>query len=397
MNKRIKRNTPALVEQTLANYGWWDAVSFLLISHRLRQVSYEAWRTGEVACLEDVVAGNPQRMVEMLEAALLHAQSMGLITASTTWGGWGKQSGQTLHLFHDDAINARFQVRLSPKVGRPQLDLFMDAPHIILLNRLRQALLNRSPECSSLFDRALDEIANEPALVQLDAIRAAMDTAHIENPSAWLTRLNEVIAPAARDEFAHRSIDIMAPLWRAAAAAMAAIPFSPEQPENHASQAFLLAHAWEQCLASVQQVPDWFEQASLHKRRITALSAMRDQEAERIAWMMYCWFCPNAAATALAEADLHACGLHGLWQQFSQLEHEPCIEDFPALIALQNQSDGDQAPIIEDARQTLGWQHYQQIITLLTSEQHGDADIALRSALKTSSAWLFQVFMASQH
>jgi len=47
-----------------------------------------------------------------------------------------------------------------------------------------------------LFDRALDEIANEPALAQLDAIRAAMGTAHIENPSAWLTRLNEVIAPA---------------------------------------------------------------------------------------------------------------------------------------------------------------------------------------------------------
>jgi len=96
------------------------------------------------------VAGNPQRMVEMLEAALLHAKSMGLISEPTSWSGWGKQAGQTLRLFRDNDVNARFQIRLSPEKNKPQLDLFMDAPHIILLNRLRQAMLNRSPECSAL-------------------------------------------------------------------------------------------------------------------------------------------------------------------------------------------------------------------------------------------------------
>ena len=395
MHERIRRNTPALVEQTLASHGAWDAVSFLLTSHRLRQTDYEAWRMGETACLEDAIAGNPQRIVEMLEAAMQHAKSMRLTSAPTTWNGWGKEAGITLRLFHDDDINARFQLRLTPEADRPQLDLFMDAPHIVLLNSLRQAMLNRNPEQDALFDRAMDELANEPALARLDAIRAAMAAPSLENPVAWLDHLNAVVAPAARDEFPHRSMDLMAPLWRSAADAMLHIPFDSEQPDRHASQAFLLAHAWEQCLASVAQVAHWFEHAPLHERRIAALSAMRDHEAERDAWMMYCWFCPDAAATALSAADLHTCGLHRLWQDFSQLECEPGCEDFPALIALQYQSDADQPPVFEHARPTRGWRHYQQIIALQTSEQRGETDIDLRSALKADSPWLFQAFMAA--
>jgi len=396
MHERIRRNTPALVEQTLASYGAWDAVSFLLTSHRLRQTDYEAWRMGEIVCLENAIAGNPQRMVEMLEAAMQHAKSMRLTSAPTTWNGWGKQAGQTLRLFHDDGINARFQLRLTPEADRPQLDLFMDAPHIVLLNRLRQAMLNRSPDKDALFDRAMDEIANEPALARLDTIRAAMAAPSLEHPRAWLDHLNTVVAPAARDEFPHRSMDLMAPLWRSAADAMLHIPFDPEQPDRHASQAFLLAHAWEQCLASVELVPHWFEHAALHERRIAALSAMHNHEAERAAWMMFCWFCPDAAATALDQADLHACGLHGLWQDFSQLECEPDCEDFPALVALQYPSDARQSPVFKHARATQGWRHYQQIIALQTSEQHGDTDIDLRSALKADSSWLFQAFMAAR-
>ncbi|MDQ6970301.1 MAG: hypothetical protein Q9M16_07320 [Mariprofundus sp.] len=396
MNEQIKRNTPALVEQTLANYGAWDAVSFLLISHHLRQTSYEAWRMGEVTCLEDVLTGNPQHILDMLDTALRHATSMHLISTPTTWSGWGNKAEQTLRLFHDDSINARFQQRLSPSADRPQLDLFMDAPQVILLNSLRQALLKRSPECDALFDRAMDEIPHEAALVRLDIIRAAMGTSAIDRPVAWLTYLNEVIAPTARDEFSHRSMDIMAPLWRTAAHAMQPIPFDPDRPDNHASYAFLLAHDWEQCLASLEQIPDCFEQAGLYDRRIATLAAMREHQAERAAWIMYCWFCPDAATTALEQADLHACGLHGLWQDFSQLENEQNIGDFPALIALMNLSPDDQTIIFEHAGHTTGFQHYQQVLALLASEQQGDTDIERRSALKESSPWLFQVFMASR-
>ncbi|MDX8390742.1 MAG: hypothetical protein R8M38_09660 [Mariprofundaceae bacterium] len=391
MDERIRRNIPALVERTLANYGAWDAVSFLLLSHSLKQSAYEKWRMGEVAYLEDAVTSNDQRVLDMLEIGLEHARGMGLCSAVMTWHGWGV--AHPLQLFRDQEMNAKFQVRLAPKKNRRQLDLFMDAPHIVLLNRVRQALLNRSPERESLFDRAMNELASEPALIRLDAIRTAITTPRIDHPIAWFDHLTDVIMPAALDEFPHRSMDIMASLWRTAANAMVHIDFDPERPSHHASQAFLHANAWESCLESVAQIPRWFEHADLHDRRIAALSGMHEHEAETEAWMIYCWCCPNAAKAALIKADLYGCGLHRLWKQFSQLDPKQNIEDFPALIALQKQLNDKQPVIFEYAQDTLGWHHYQQMTSLLASEQHGEANIPLRTALKTSSPWLFHTFL----
>jgi len=401
MDDHIWRDTPALVEETLATYGMWDAVSFLLLSHSLRQSDYETWRMGDAACLQDVITGSKQDALDMLETALRHARSLDLTSAALTWTGWGKQSGKTLRLFYDHQLNAKFQLCFSPRTDRPQLDLFMDAPHTILLNRLRQALLNRSPEYDALLHRAQHEIAEEPALARLGIIRKALLIPSIENPAAWFTHLNETIAPAAREEFSRNHTDIMAPLWRAVAAAMRHISFNPARPDQHSSRALLLARDWEQCLESVAQVPDWFKHPGLHERRIAALSAMREYEAERAAWMLYCWHRPDTAAialdTALGGANLHRCGLHGVWQQFSQMETEPDTEDFPALIALRFGANTAQSSIFEQATHTPGWRHYRQITELLSSEQHGDADIERRSDLKAGSPWLFQAFMATRH
>ncbi|MDQ6992659.1 MAG: hypothetical protein Q9M31_04235 [Mariprofundus sp.] len=393
MYEKIKRNTPALVEQTLANHGEWDAVTFLLISHRLRQSDYEAWRIGEVSCLEKVIAGNQTRMIAMLDTALAHGISMGLIQSPISWLGWGKQSGKKLRLFDDEQTNNRFQLRLAPKADRPQLDLFMDAPHTLLLNRLRQALLARSPEQNSLFDRALSEISNEPALARLDAIRAAMNQSSIDKALGWLHYLNEVINPAVSDEFPRHTLDIMAPLWRQAATALLADPFDPAQPLNHASAVWMQAHAWEACLSSIAQVPNWHHHPYLHALRIEALSAMGHYEQVRCAYMLYCWLSPEMATKAMNQDELQACGLQRQWLQFIALENAPSIADFPAMVALQYGQAFDDA--FTHAHHTDGYRHYQLLCELLDHEKRSkEIDIALRSSLKHASPWLFHAFMA---
>jgi len=397
MPQQIARNTPALVDQTVASYGSWDAVVFLLTSHHLQQRAYEAWRMGEVAWLEDAITGNAQAIVRMLELALSYGQSIGLIAAPINWSGWGKHANQRLHLFRDEAVNTKFQLRLSPDGNRRQLDLFMDAPHTVLLNQLRQAMRKRDPQQNTLFDRAFNTIANESALARLDAIRSAMTTENIADPLAWFSHLNETIAPAADDEFAQQSIDIMAPMWRTAADALAQVAFNPLQPDLHASQALLLAHDWQRCLTTTTQIPHWFAYAPLHARRIAALSAMREQQPLRAAWMAYCWHFPDAACIALDQADLHGCGLHGAWQQFSQLEQQPDIADFPALAAILAPSDFYPPTMFVNEKETEGWQHYQQVIALQQQERHSGTNITQRSALKASSPWLLQAYMASRH
>ncbi len=396
MDNHIWRDTPALVEETLATYGMWDAVSFLLLSHRLRQSNYEAWRMGDAACLQDVISGSKQDALEMLEAALLHTRSLDLASAAFTWSGWGKQSGKTLQLFYDHQLNARFQRCFSPRSNRPQLDLFMDAPHTILRNRLRQALLDRSDEYDALLHRAQHEIAEEPALARLNIIRNALLSPRIEDPVAWFIHLNETVAPAAHEEFSHRAIDIMAPLWRALANAMRDTPFNPAHPEQHASHALLLAHDWEDCQAQVLQIPNWHAYPCLHERRIAALASMREHDMEIAGWMVYCWCHPDSASQSLDQADLHGCGLHRLWQQFSQLETAPGVEYFPALIALRCGANTPQSTIFEHAAHTSGWRSYQQLTELLAREQGNGIDISGRSALQKRSPWLFQAFMATR-
>jgi len=352
---------------------------------------------GEVAWLEDAMVGSPQDVVAMLKVALSYGQSIGLIAEAISWHGWGNHANQTLRLFRDDTLNSRFQLRLSPDSNRRQLDLFMDAPHIVLLNQLRQAMRNRDPQQSTLFDRAFSTIADDPALARLDTIRVAMATTTITDPLAWFNHLNAAIAPAAHDEFSQQSIDIMAPIWRTTADAMTQITFDPLRPDLHTSQALLLARDWEPCIDSILQIPHWFKYAALHARRITALSAICEPQSLRAAWMAYCWHCPDAAATALNQADLHSCGLHGAWQQFSQLEHNPSIEDFPALAAILAPSDSHPPSSLMDEQQTKGQHHYQQVIALQQQERHHGTDITRRSTLKSSSPWLLQAYMASHH
>ncbi|MDQ6972908.1 MAG: hypothetical protein Q9M30_09680 [Mariprofundaceae bacterium] len=393
-DEKIRRSAPALVEQTLAEHGAWDMVSFLLTCHRLRQADYEAWRMGAVECLEDVITGNRQRIMEMLQSALAHANSMGLVDTLITWHGWGRLAGQTLRLFHDDETNRQFHLLLSPRQDRAQLDLFMDAPHTLLLNRLRRAMQERSPELGKLFDRALDEIPNEPALARLDVIRAAMNRHPMGEPMPWFRYLEEVIAPAAADEFPGSDLDIIAPLWRDVAGAMAQLPFDAQQATIHSSEAWLRAHAWEDCLSSIEQVPHWHVYPCLHERRIAALSCMGDHDSVRRAWMLYCWLCPGAAATALDDADLKSCGLQRLWQQFSQLETAQPADDFPALIALHLRHEEEPDDAFAYACHTPGWHHYRMLCDLLASEKNGMADVKLRRSLKVASPWLFYAFMA---
>jgi len=392
IHDKIKRNAPAQVEQTLAEHGAWDAVLFLLTTHRLRQADYEAWRLGESGCLEDLIAGNSTRVVAMLDAAMAHATAMGLVRSQIGWQGWGGCSGQTLRLFHDDAINSRFQFRLSPKEDRPQLDLFMDTPHTVLLNRLRQALLERSPMLDTLFDRAFDEMPNEPALARLDAIRAAM---HQQDDDLFdrYHYLNAVVAPIASDEFARGSLDIMAPLWRALASAMTTMPFDPEQPDVHASEAWRRAHAWHECLDSMAQIPDWYLYPGLHQRRIVTLTCMGKQERVRDAWMLYCWHCPESAPAALDAAELKLCGLHRLWEQCSQQETFPGVEYFPALVALYYAS-GDEIEFEHTDGDSEGRLSFKLIRQLLISEQDCEVNAELRHELKRLSPWLFHAYMA---
>ncbi|MDQ6951029.1 MAG: hypothetical protein Q9M26_05135 [Mariprofundales bacterium] len=389
---QIQRDTPALVEQTLASHGGWDAVAYLLTNHYLPSEEYEAWRMGEVAFLEETQINGQPQLLERLDAALAYAQAMGLEIKPKTWHGWGNIAGQPLRLFRDEKTNRRFQLRLVPKAARMQLDLFMDAPQTMMLDRLRQMVLQRNHAVATLFAQARDQLGNHASLTKLEAIHTAMEGLEITQPVAWFDYLDRVIAPAAAEEFPRRANDIMLPLWRAVAQAMASLPLDP----HHASEAWLRAQSWQQCLASIAHTPDWHTHARLHRCRIAALTAMGEQTAAQQAWMLFCWLQPNDAASALEQSDLHACALQRYWQQFTQFDPALGTEDFPALMALYGKLETVSPAEFALAAPTPGWHHYQRIQDLLRHESPSAPDPNRRRALKASSPELFQAFMATR-
>ncbi len=386
------------MEQSVADRGHWDAVTFLLTCRLLRQRDYAAWCSGQITALEAAIDADPRWLDALLTTAMRYAeQQLKLTSIETTWRPWGDTDGDPLRLFHNDAQNQRFQKRLAPRRNRRQLDLFLDTPRTILLNRLRSAVRNRSADYHRLMRRARAELGNAPALTRLEAIHDALENETVADPIRWLERLMRVVIPAAKEEFPTGEYDVASPLWRAAAAAMVDLPFDPAHPEYHASYPLLQARDWEECLAAVDRVADWTAYPPLHHRRITALSAMGDHQAAREGWMLFCWLHPDAAASALATTDLRPDGLHGVWRQFTQLE-SACgedaiaISDFPALIALRYPLQTE-PPLFAHAGGTIGWRHYQLLNRLSAAEQRGAPDIALRQSLKQNSPGLLRAFL----
>jgi hypothetical protein len=396
MNQSIEFNTPAQVEQTLAAYGCWDVVNFLLTCNILKQEGYEAWRVGEHGCLEDALKVDLQYLFQLLDTAFAHARNLGLDQTSVEWNGWGDMGGKTLRLFHNDKYQQQFLMRLSPKRDRPQLDLFMDTSRNVLLNQIRTALLERSADLDSLFDRAFEEDPNDGELINLDVVRAVMQAQEVGNPIQWQNRLEKTIEPIVRELFPYRADDILAPLWRRMARAVEHLPFEPRFANFHASVAWFRARAWEQTLKSIENSPAWVQYPVLHQRRIAALIAMHEESRVRGACFDICWHCSDHAEETFSSLDLCNCGLDRLWQSFLHLAHEPEAEIFPVWIKLGNA--GSLAVQFSDSSdETKGRKLFDLATELVISEAEKGEDMELRHQLKEYNPWLLQVYLSSKY
>jgi len=402
MLDKQQHDTAAWVDQTLASHGAWDAVCFLLTIGRLSQENYEAWRLGEVETLEDVVSGSPKRIVEMLKLGLMHAKQRGLHVAEKSWQGWGEKVGQNMRLFADDALNAYFSCVYSPAEDRSQLDLFMDAQHVVCFNRIRSALMQRSLQLPALFDDAFERYADDPVLARLEALYVASKDEQACNHTDVVARfcqLKQEITPLAVEElatFSPQAHDFLSPLWRSIAQSLEHHAFDPSQPDLHASQAWLQAKAYDKAIHAVQDVEHWQRFPTLHLVMIDAFFAAQQIVALRGAWMGLCLHCPRAVALHInAEHyanNLKACGLKHHWDRFKGLEHRPSVEDFPAWLIIQQ---AEYLTLLSDftVPDHEAGQRFLWVKTLLSEHDITASHIQLRRHLKRSSFWLFSMLL----
>jgi len=128
---------------------------------RLSYADYEAWRAGERDFLDEQLFGDPQQSRALLEQGAAYATDLGLEADLFNYTRWSGGEGNKLCFSPDYLFDRLFHTRYRKPVAVPQLDLFMDAAGVTLVNGVIGALVARDPTEAR---RLLEHLLLRPAL-----------------------------------------------------------------------------------------------------------------------------------------------------------------------------------------------------------------------------------------
>lgn len=340
------RAVQAAMDDLLCRHGAYIPVELLLALGRLRYTDYEAWRCGERPSLQSALAGNPRRVLALLEAAAQWAGQLGLQPEPRDYFGWGAYARHRLAFLEPEwqraePLLATHYIRAGPAANGGQFDLFFDSGTTAILQALRACLRARDPAGA---EQALTElIAAEPGHQLRPAAEQLTDAlAHLSTPlpaetaDAGLRALEENLVPAARDLFGTQARDALAPFWQRLAHALEGRAFEPTRPALHASHAWTGCLDWPRAIAAIEAVPDHAAHPALLARLANARHHHGDRHGAIAAWCTLCWRAPDAARAELDAPELPDPAVRQARLAFRDLDLESPPEDsfFPAWLLL---------------------------------------------------------------
>src|SRR5690606_9232533 len=149
------RAVQAAMDELLITHGAYIPVELLIALGRLSYADYDDWRCGERPSLQSALAGNPRRVLELLESAAQWAVRLGLHPEPCEYFGWGANAGTRLTFLDDEhgaseALLATHYVRRKAEAAEgDQFDLFLDGGSTAALADLRAALRGREDRKST--------------------------------------------------------------------------------------------------------------------------------------------------------------------------------------------------------------------------------------------------------
>jgi len=401
------------VDAQLMEQGAYSALELLFNAGRLSYSDYEAWRRGELELLDSVLMGDPDKIRRQLEAAAAHARSIGLVEQPQEFFAWhtaGAATTRRLRLSADAALERLISGRFAPAPDVPQMDLFFDNPIVTLTSGIVRALATHdAAEAQRLLDRLYVQAPNHADLAGFDRLLEALG--HLQlgavdvgvdvgvDVRGELESLLEV-TPTAKRLLGAQARDLLAPLWRQLAAALAGQEFQTEAPTLHRSFALLEAQDWAGVTASILHEREWWSHEVLCQRLAQSCwQQPRRPEVLRV-WCQLCWRVPERAARWLDDGQCEP-KLAALWQRFGDDEDLPIeanapppawtAAEFPAWLLLHEPGSAQQLP--EDLAQgeSSGEQHFRCVHQWLRARRSGDAraEMPLRRLLSNSQPLLF--------
>jgi len=367
----IEAELQAQVDAQLMEQGAFAPLDLLFNSGRLIYSDYEAWRRREVELLDDVLMGDPAKILAELEQAATYARSIRLVEQPQDFFAWGQESARVgtggdatssgaagtsaagtgaagggaagtgaagraaatankpLRISAQPGLQRLIGCRYLPAQSAPQMDLFFDNPVVTLTNGIARALCARNAvEGQRQLDRLYVQAPNHPDLAAFDRLVGGLDDLGrpVDDPAARLEFLT-AIAPTARHLLGSGSRDYLSPLWRHLADALADHPFSPGAPNLHRSFALSQAQDWVGVSESILGESQWGTHPQLCVRLADSAFRRRRRVEALTAWCCLCWMAPEQAGVAVEQ--LRQPDLSGLWQCFWDCEEAGAEDVMP--------------------------------------------------------------------
>ena len=329
-NVEEQKNVRQAVDRLLLEQGVYTPLELLLAEGRLLYADYEAWRTEEGGVLDESLFGDPQQSRAFLEQGAAYAKDLGLEGESLSYTQWGGGEGRRLRFSSDSAFDRLFHTRYRKPADAPQLDLFMDATGVTLVNGVTGTLKERNyAEARRLLERLFDADPGNSQIGDLELLVSAAESLHlpVEDASAELDYLEQELTPLASDKLGAGRRDFLAPFWQRLLEALQDEPFDPDHPRLHASYPALQLEAWNLVQRSIESGMDWSGEPLLLRRYAQACGRLQQNERAASYWFRLCWRFPDQADAIGREAESI---WRSRWQRFMGLEPELDSKDFPA-------------------------------------------------------------------
>lgn len=387
------------VDRLLLEQGVYAPVELLLAEGRLTFSDYEAWRCGQIATLEEALAGNPARIRTLLQQAGQYAGKLGLRAERREFLSWGSLSGRGLRVSCDAALEDLCRVHYQRGANETQLDLFMDNSGNVLANGIVAALTSRrAQDAARLVGKLLETDPSHPRLGGLDALCHAAQklSAPVTDYLAESHYLEGYLAPLAAGELGAGARDFLVPFWRRLAAALRGQTFVAAMPLLHASYPLARALDWAGVKQAVLADAAWQTYPLLRLRLAEAAFHLGERSTALATWCRLCWDFPTEAEQALASGALPDKELQPDWERYCDLEVEPELDApfFPAWLLLKrteirNALAAEEAPQIHAAGRA-----YVALHDLLASGSAlSERTMGLRQKLQQAHPGLFAIYM----
>ena len=294
-----EQHIQALVDRLLARDQAYRPLELLRLTLRLGPEDQRRWERGECKVLEDVLAGDPERIIELLRLAADWAERLSLRAQV--------DHSERRRYFHNGTADQLARTVWHRADPTPQGDLFLDNAFASSRTRLARALLDADAAAA---EQALAEMVRAQAGHEVQA-----DAEHLVGALAWLDR--PVSDPAALLKTLEEDLRARAgrffgpgdgqhfvqPLWRHLLTALEGTAFDPRRPGLHASAIAEKLGDWDAVIHAIEAHESAAEQPELMVRLVRAGLAGGRREVGLAALCQLCWRHPEAAADFLDRCE----------------------------------------------------------------------------------------------